>query len=266
MWMYNRLDGIKAWAPELHHGFTTQGQPWRLRHGLGHLLGNSRTCGSRRLPSDASPSCRQLSDEWMDRSPLLRRPRGCIYDLGEPWGVLHLALYEIFLWREGNLVSIKSPSSRFSWFVTLPYRNHISHVQTPNNANSVSRLCATELSSTLVFISFLRNEDKILKTALEDNLSDFGLTAQQGFRRPYLLAPLSELGLPNVKIESIVEADNFGSQTFAIRGRLNLRICTESSCCPELREYLSRWVDLVGKHPSPLSFAWWCSVLVLFGV
>jgi hypothetical protein len=28
--MYNYLDGIKAWAPELHHGFTTQGQPWRL--------------------------------------------------------------------------------------------------------------------------------------------------------------------------------------------------------------------------------------------
>jgi hypothetical protein len=28
--MYNCLDGIKAWALELHHGFTTQGQPWRL--------------------------------------------------------------------------------------------------------------------------------------------------------------------------------------------------------------------------------------------
>jgi hypothetical protein len=40
--MYNCLDGIKAWALELHHGFTTQGQPWCLGHGLGHLLGNLR--------------------------------------------------------------------------------------------------------------------------------------------------------------------------------------------------------------------------------
>jgi hypothetical protein len=62
----NFLDGINACAPELHHGFTTQGQPWRLGHGLGHLLGNSRTCGARRLPPSASPSCRWLSDEWMD--------------------------------------------------------------------------------------------------------------------------------------------------------------------------------------------------------
>jgi hypothetical protein len=102
--MYNYLDGIKALAPELHHGFTMQG----------HLLGNLRTCGGRRLPPGASSSCRQLSDEWMDQSPLLWRPRGCIYAFGEPWGVLHLPLYEIFLGREGNLVSIKSGSSRFS--------------------------------------------------------------------------------------------------------------------------------------------------------
>jgi hypothetical protein len=64
--MYNCHDGIKAWAPELHHGFTTQGQPWWLGHGLGHLLGNLRTCGGRRLPPGASPSCRRLCDEWMD--------------------------------------------------------------------------------------------------------------------------------------------------------------------------------------------------------
>jgi hypothetical protein len=49
-----------------------------------------------------------LMNGWMDGSPLLGRPRGCIYALGEPWGVLHLALDEIFLGREGNLVSIKS--------------------------------------------------------------------------------------------------------------------------------------------------------------
>jgi hypothetical protein len=88
--------------------------------------------------------------------------------------------------------------------------------------------------------------------------SDFGLTAQQGFWGLYLLAPLSELGLPHVQIEGIVESHNFGSQTFAIKDRLSLRVCTKRSCCPELREYLSGWVDLVGKHPSPRSLACWC--------
>jgi NADH:ubiquinone oxidoreductase subunit E len=62
------------------------------------------------------------------------------------------------------------------------------------------------------------------------------------------------LGLPHVQIEGIVEAHNFGSQTFAIKGRLSLWICTEWSCCSGLREYLSAWVDLVGKHSSPQSF------------
>jgi hypothetical protein len=52
--------------------------------------------------------------------------------------------------------------------------------------------------------------------------SDFGLTAQQGFRGPYLLTQLSEMGLPHVQIEGIVEAHNFRSQTFAIKGRLSL--------------------------------------------
>jgi hypothetical protein len=69
--------------------------------------------------------------------------------------------------------------------------------------------------------------------------SDFGPTAQQGFRGPYLLAPLSELGLPHVEIEGIIKAHNFGSQTLDIKGRLSLRICTERSRCPGLREYLS---------------------------
>jgi hypothetical protein len=50
----------------------------------------------------------------------------------------------------------------------------------------------------------------------------FGLTTQKGFRGPYLLAPLSELGLPHVQIEGIVEAHNFGSQTFSIKGHLSL--------------------------------------------
>jgi hypothetical protein len=122
------------------------------------------------LPPGASPSCQRLSDEWMDRSPLLGHPRGSIYTLSEPWGVLHLALHEIFLGREGNLVSIKSASSRHSCFVALPCPRYISHFRTPNNANSVSWLYGTKFPPTLVFISFLGNEDKISKLALEDNL------------------------------------------------------------------------------------------------
>jgi hypothetical protein len=95
--VYNCLDGIKTWASELHHGFTSQGQPWRLGHGLGHLLGNSRTCDDRRLPPGASPSCQRLSNDWMNQSPLLGRPRGFIYALGEPWVELPLAFHEILL-------------------------------------------------------------------------------------------------------------------------------------------------------------------------
>jgi hypothetical protein len=88
--------------------------------------------------------------------------------------------------------------------------------------------------------------------------SDFRLTAQQGFRGSYILASWLELGLPHIQIEGIVEPHNFGSQTFEIRGCLSLQICTERSWCPGLREYLSGWVDLVGKHPSPRSFTCWC--------
>jgi hypothetical protein len=194
----------------------------------------------------------------LGRAPPCFAPRGCIYVLVVPWGVLHLVLHEILLRREANLVYIKSASSRFSRFAALPCRHHISHVRTPNNANSVSRLCATKLSSSLVFISFLGNEDKISKSALKDNLFWFRTDCQQRFRRPYLLSPLSELGLPHVQIQDIVETHNFVSQTFAIKGRLSLRIYIERSRCPGLWEYLSAWVDLVGKHPSPWSFACWC--------
>jgi hypothetical protein len=77
------------------------------------------------------------------------------------------------------------------------------------------------------------------------------LSAQLSFWGPYLLAPWPKLGLPYVQIEALIEAHKFGSQTFAIRGRLTLRICTKRSCCSGLREYLSGWVDLTGKPPSP---------------
>jgi hypothetical protein len=75
------------------------------------------------------------------------------------------------------------------------------------------------------------------------------LSAQLAFRGAYLLAVWPELGLPHVQIEGIVEAHNFSSQTFVIRGRISLWIYTERSCCSGMREYLSGWVDLVGKPP-----------------
>jgi hypothetical protein len=83
------------------------------------------------------------------------------------------------------------------------------------------------------------------------------LFPQLAFRGPYLLVPWHALGLPYVQIEASVEAHNFGTQTFAIRGRLSLWICTERSWCSGLREYLSGWVDLVSKPPSPRSFTCW---------
>jgi hypothetical protein len=45
------------------------------------------------------------------------------------------------------------------------------------------------------------------------------------------------LDLPHIQIEGIVDAHNSGSQTFAIRGHLNLGIYTERLCCPGLREF-----------------------------
>jgi hypothetical protein len=188
---------------------------------------------------------------------ILGRLGGCIYVLGVPWGVLHLALHEILLGWEANLVSIKSVSSRFSWIAALPCRRHTSHARTPNNVNSVSS-CVTWNYLQLRY-SFLSLEMKIRSPnqPWKTISSDFGLTAQQGFGGPYLLAPWSEFGLPQVQIEGIVEAHNFGSQTFSIKARLSLWICTKRSCCLGLREYLSGWVDLVGKHPSSRSFAYW---------
>jgi hypothetical protein len=141
----------------------------------------------------------------MDRSPLLGRPRGCIYALGEPWGVLHLALHKIFLGRDGNLVSIKSASSRLSCFVALLCRRHISHVWTPNNANSVSWFYGTKFPPTLVFIAFLGNEDKISKSALENNMFWFRTdcaTEISGGHISQLLSPNWAFHMSNSKVSS----------------------------------------------------------------
>jgi hypothetical protein len=75
------------------------------------------------LPSAAVDPCDeliQLSPSSCGGSPMngcqwvtiLGRLGGCIYVLGVPLGVLHLALHEILLGSEANLVSIKS--ARFS--------------------------------------------------------------------------------------------------------------------------------------------------------
>jgi hypothetical protein len=149
------------------------------RGGLSHLLGTLEDLRRPLASFGVSPFGGSLvnGSQWF---LLLGRLAVCIYTLGEPWGMLHLTLHEIFIGREANLVSINSASSRFSWFAALPCRHHISHVRTPNNANLVSRLWATKLCSNLVLIAFLGNEDKIVKTASEDNLSDFGLVCATG--------------------------------------------------------------------------------------
>jgi hypothetical protein len=77
---------------------------------------------------------------------------------------------------------------------SLPFRHNISHVRTLNNANSVSRLCGTKLSPTLVFIGFLGNEDKIPKTASEDNLSDFRLVCAAGILGAISPSSLTRIG------------------------------------------------------------------------
>jgi hypothetical protein len=103
----------------------------------------------------------------------------------------------------------------------------------------VSRLCATKLSSTLVFIYFLRNEYKISKSALEDNLFWFRIDCVAGISGAISPISLIRIRPYTCPIKGIVKAHNFGSQTFDIKGRLSLRICTERSCCPGLWEYLS---------------------------
>jgi hypothetical protein len=56
----------------------------------------------------------------------------------------------------------------------------------------MSRLWATKLSSTLVFISFLGNKDKISKSALEDNVFWFQIDCTAGISGA-ISHPLSEL-------------------------------------------------------------------------
>jgi hypothetical protein len=119
-------------APKIHHGTTMQGE-CRPRPSPRQLEGLAATVVSLR--------CLLLGFAelwWMDGSLPLGSLGGCIYALEEPWGVIHLA-HEIFLGREEDLVPINSASSKFFWFAVLPCRRRISHVQDPNNANSVPR-------------------------------------------------------------------------------------------------------------------------------
>jgi hypothetical protein len=107
-------------APELHHGFTTQGQPWWLGSSLSHLLGNLMTRGGRRLPPGASPRVGgSVMNGWIDQLSLgsqgvylcpwgaLGRATPCLArDL--PWerrglGFHKISLVQIFLIRSPSL-------------------------------------------------------------------------------------------------------------------------------------------------------------------
>jgi hypothetical protein len=75
------------------------------RVGLGHLLDNFEDSRRWHLPPVlASRFRRVVMNGWMWVT-ILGRLWGCIYTLGVPWGVLHLALHEILFGREANLVS-----------------------------------------------------------------------------------------------------------------------------------------------------------------
>jgi hypothetical protein len=74
-----------------------------------------------------------------------------------PWERRELGFHKISLVQ---IFLIRSPS------LPAPYLP----LWTPNNANLVSWLYGTKFPPTLVFISFFGNEDKISKSALEDNL------------------------------------------------------------------------------------------------
>jgi hypothetical protein len=87
--------------------------------------------------------------------------------------------------------------------------------------------------------------------------SDFRLTAQQGFRGPYFLAPYPNWAFHMSKSTASSRPTTLVVKLLPLKA-LSLRICTERSYYPGLREYLSGWVDLNGKHPSPRSFTCWC--------
>jgi hypothetical protein len=76
--VYNWLDECKTWL-----GNSTMASPCRANHGLGHLLGNSRTCGDCQLPSVCLlqfGGSLMNGSEWVT---LLGCLGGCIYTLGE---------------------------------------------------------------------------------------------------------------------------------------------------------------------------------------
>ena len=198
---------------------------------------------------------------------------GCIYVIREPWGVLLLALAEILLWKEANLVSINSTSSRLSLFAAFPSGCHILLFRTPNNANSVSKLCGTKLSTTLVFIAFLGNEDKIPKMAMEDNLSDFGLVCAAGISGAISPSSFIQIRLSICSNRSSRQGPKLWYSNFSIIGHLSARICITRSCCFGLREYqveLISWIfpNLKGLGPlahfDPSSPSWLFSTFWLF--
>jgi hypothetical protein len=161
------------------------------RVGLGHLLDNFEDS---RRPSSLSPRFRRvLLDGWMDRSPLHGRPRGCIYALGAlghapPWLARDLP------WERRELGFHKISFVQTFLFCSPACRRHIFHVQTPNNESSVSWLYGTKFPPTLVFIAFLGNEDKIFKSALEDNLFWFQTDCATGISGVMSPSSLTRIG------------------------------------------------------------------------
>jgi hypothetical protein len=189
------------------------------RVGLGHLLDYFEDS---RRPSSLSPRFLRVPvDGWMDH-PSLGAQVGVFMPLGslgacstlpctrsslgeKELGFHKISLVQIFLIRSPFLAGTISPTSGLQ----------IMQIWCPG--------CMTR-NFLQLWYSFVSLETRIRCPNRPWNIicSDSGLTAQQGFRRSYLLAPLSELGLPHIQIEGIVDAHNFGSQTFAIRGNLSL--------------------------------------------
>jgi hypothetical protein len=108
-----------------------------------------------------------------------------------------------------------------------------------------------------LWYSLIRNEDNIPKQSQKIICLISDLSALLAFQGSYLLASWPKLGLPYVQIEAIVEAHNFGSQTFAIRGRLSLWNLH--------RKIMLFWVARISlglswSPSSPRSFTCWCFI------
>jgi hypothetical protein len=93
-----------------------------------------------------------------------------------PWERRELSFHKISLVQ---IFLIRSPS------LLAPY---LPRLDSKKCKFGVLVVYGTKFPPTLVFIAFLGNEDKIFKSALKDNVSDFGLVCAVGISGSYLLA------------------------------------------------------------------------------